>query len=134
MVLTLNEKEKLLEKATKLYEEIAKIKIRKEIKVDITRKYYASNSRYAGYGFTYYMNGGMYILGENIKDSIVNLKNYIDFKKYNGAEYINGKSVAYLSEYEVNALLDFIYNGKFILARVEEEDQRNRQEISDLLS
>lgn len=133
MVLTLDEKEKLLEKATKLYEEIAKIKIRKEIKVDITRKYYSSNSRYSGWGFIYYMSGTMTILGENIKDSITNLKRYIDFKKYNGEEYIDGKSVAYMSEYEINALLDFIYNGKFILARVEEEDQRNRKEISDLL-
>ena len=134
MVLTIDEKEKLLEKATKLYNEIENIKIRRDIKVDIERKYYPNGYKYSGCGFTYYYNGRMSILGETIEKCITNLKNYINFKKYDGKEYINGYSVAFLSDFEVNALLDFICNGDYIVKKVKEINEKERNDIDNLLN
>ena len=114
MRLNLEEKEKLLNKATKLYDEIKGRKFKQNIDLDITRKYYDSGSRYSNFGFKYYLNGSMCCFGEDIKDSLENLKHYVEFKKGIGEEYINGKSVDFISQYTINALLDFIYNGDYI--------------------
>ena len=133
MVLTLEEKEKLYNKANKLYEEIKNIKIRQETKVNITPKYYDSNSRYANSGFTYYVSERMSIYAENIKDALQELKNFIDFKN-GGPEYINGKSVNFVSSYSINALLDFIYYGNDILEIIKRKNENSRKELNDLLN
>jgi hypothetical protein len=134
MVLTLEEKEKLYEKAKKLFDSIKEIKIRKEIDVFVAPKYYDEKSRYADFGFKYYFKGSMNIFGNDIEDSLKELKNYIDFKKGIGEEYINGKSVSFLSNYTTNALLDFIYYGDKIKTDVERQNQNERKELNDLLS
>jgi hypothetical protein len=134
MVLSLEEKIKLLEKATKLYESIKEIKIRREIAINVSPKYYDSNSRYTSYGFKYYYNGSISIFAKDIKDSLEELKNYIEFKNGSGPEYINGKSVRFLSDYTVNALLDFIYYGNEIKQEIERQNEKERKELNDLLS
>ena len=59
MVLTLQEKEKLYNKALALYEKIKNIKIRESIEVSVPTKYYPSDTRYSSYGFKYYLSGSM---------------------------------------------------------------------------
>jgi hypothetical protein len=134
MVLSLEEKTKLYEKANKLYESIKDIKIRREIAINVSPKYYDSNSRYTSYGFKYYYNGSISIFAKDIKDSLEELKNYIEFKNGSGPEYINGKSVSFLSDYTVNALLDFIYYGNEIKQEIERQNEKERKELNDLLS
>lgn len=134
MVLSLNEKEKLYEKAKKLFDSIKEIKIRKEIHVSIQPKYYDSNSRFASYGFKYYVKGSVCIYATGIEDGLKELNNYILFKKGIGEEYVNGKSVDYLSNYTIDALLDFIYYGDKILNSIKEQNKQERQELEDLLS
>lgn len=135
MQLTLEEKEKLLNKAKRFYEELKNIKIRESIEIlDISRKYYPSTSRWSNRGFKYSVNGYMCCFGEDIKDSIDDLENYINFKKGIGEEFIKGKSVNFLSNYTMYALLDFISNANYIKARVEEENNKFRKELNDLLS
>jgi len=133
MVLSLEEKTKLYEKANKLYESIKDIKIRREIAINVSPKYYDSDSRYTSYGFKYYYNGSISIFARNIKDSLEELKNYIDYKN-GGPEYIDGKSVRFLSDYTVNALLDFIYHGDTIKNEIIRQNERERKELNDLLS
>jgi hypothetical protein len=134
MVLSLEEKTKLYEKANKLYESIKDIKIRREIAINVSPKYYDSNSRYTSYGFKYYYNGSISIFAKDIKDSLEELKNYIEFKNGSGPEYINGKSVSFLDDYAVNALLDFIYYGNEIKQEIERQNEKERKELNDLLS
>lgn len=134
MVLSLNEKEKLYEKAKKLFDSIMEIKIRKEISVSVQPKYYDSNSRFASYGFKYYVKGSACIYANDIKDSLNELNNYILFKKGVGEEYINGKSANFISNYTINALLDFIYYGDKILNTIKEQNKQERQELENLLS
>jgi hypothetical protein len=134
MVLSLEEKIKLLEKATKLYESIKEIKIRKGIEINVSPKYYDSRSRYASCGFKYYLKGSMSIFAHDINDSLEELKNYIAFKDGSGPEYINGKSVRFLDDYAVNALLDFIYYGNEIKQEIERQNEKERKELNDLLS
>lgn len=134
MVLTLNEKERLYEKAKKLFESIKEINIRKEIGVSIEPKYYDNNSRYSSYGFKYYSSGSTCIYCKDIKDLLNELKNYIDWKNGVGEQYVNGKSVDCISNYEINALLDFIYYGDKILRTVKEQNNQERKELEDLLS
>lgn len=134
MVLTTDEKEKLLNKATDLYKKILNVDIRDTIKIDLVRKYYPSNSRYTDYGFRYYFNKSMSCFGENIKEAIEHLKNYINYKKYNGEQYINGKSVDFISQYEIHALLDFIYNSNLIVETINEENNRLRKDLNNLLN
>lgn len=63
MILTIDEKEKLLHKASELYEKIKNINIKNTIELDIPCKYYPSDIRYGNSGFKYYANGtkGVYI-------------------------------------------------------------------------
>lgn len=134
MVLTLQEKEKLYDKALALYEKIKEIKIRETIEVSVPAKYYPSNSRYSSFGFKYYLNGSITMFGEDIKDSLEELKNYLAFKNGTGEEYVNNKSVSFISAYSINALLDFIYYGDKILNTINEKNEQGRKELNDLLS
>lgn len=127
MTLSLEEKEKLLNKAMRLYEEITNIKIRNEIKVaNIETRYYSQTSRFIGLGCRYYTNGVVTIYGENIEDSLADLKNYINSKKDN-------QSPTYLSSYTIDALLDFIYNRDTILNTIKRVNEEERQTLNSLL-
>ena len=134
MVLTLQEKEKLYNKALALYEKIKNIKIRESIEVSVPTKYYPSDTRYSSYGFKYYLSGSMSMFGDNIEDSLEELKNYLAFKNGTGEPYINGKSVQWVSEYSTNSLLDFIYYGDKILNKKKKKNEQGRKELNDLLS
>lgn len=134
MTLTLEEKEKLLEKATKLFNEIREINIRKNIEVGVRPKYYDSNSRYASYGLTYYYNRkSISIFANDIEECLESLKNYINYKK-GGEEYINGKLVSCITNYTTNALLDFIYYKDTIIETIKRTNDSERKELNDLLS
>lgn len=133
MILNLEEKEKLLNKARKLYDDIKDRKLKQSIRIDISPKYYDSNSRYVSYGFNYSTHGCITIFAKEIKEGIEELENYINFKKGIGEEYINGKSVTFLSQYDINALLDFIYNGDYIKRELNKIDENTRKELRDLL-
>ena len=74
------------------------------------------------------------MFAEDIKDSLEQLKNYIAYKNGSGPEYINGKSISYLSQYTINALLDFIYYGNEIKQEIERQNEKERKELNDLLS
>ena len=131
---TLEELEKIYNKATKLYEDIKKIKIRKSMEIYTTPKYYDKSSRYAKYGFNYYLSGRMSIYATDIKDYLEYLKHHIDYKKGIGEEYINNKSVNYIWYGDINSLLDFIYYGDMIKSTIEKEDKETRTELDNLLN
>lgn len=126
MVLTLKEKEKLVEKATNLYNEIKEIKIRQQIKVNLAPKYYPSNTRYSDSGLNYYYKGGVGIFGEDVEDSLKDLKEYIKYQK-GEIDY------HFVSDYQINALLDFIYYKDTILDTIKRTNERERNELSNLL-
>lgn len=128
MTLTLEEKEKLLEKAINLYNEIKKIQIRDTIKINISPKYYNKDSRYADCGYRYYCNGTMGIFNIEINTAIDDLKGNINYNK--GKE----KYFVACGEYDINALLDFIYNGKYILDVIKETNEKRQKELNDLLN
>lgn len=132
MNLSLEEKEKLLIKASHWYNMIKDIKIRDTINIFVESKYYPNG--YKGYnkGFTKYHNGCS-IDSESIGNCIENLKNYINFKKYNGEEYINGKSVSFMSNFEINSLLDFVYHGNYIYTKINEINETRNKELNSLL-
>lgn len=134
MVLTLQEKEKLYNKALALYEKIKNIKIRESIEVSVPTKYYPSNSRYSNFGFKYYLNGSITMFAKDIKDCLEELKNHLAFKNGTGEEYVNHKSVRWVDDYSINALLDFIYYGDKILNTINEKNEQGRKELNDLLS
>ncbi len=135
MILTIDEKEKLLHKASELYEKIKNINIKNTIELDIPCKYYPSDIRYSNNGFKYYANGmkGVYIYGLNIGNFLEELQNYINYKKYNGEKYINGKYVDCISPTDVLALLDFLYYGEGILQKVNEINEKTKRELKSLL-
>ena len=56
------------------------------------------------------------------------------YKKYNGDEYVDGKSVSYISDYDLLVLLDFIYYSDYILNKVNEINEKTIREIEELLS
>lgn len=134
MVLTLQEKEKLYNKALALYEKIKNIKTRESIEVSVPTKYYPSNSRYSDYGFRYRLSGSMSMFANDIEDCLEELKNYLAFKNGTGEEYVNNKSARWVSDYSINALLDFIYYGDKILNTINEKNEQGRKELNDLLS
>lgn len=135
MILTIDEKEKLLHKASELYEKIKNINIKNTIELDIPCKYYPSDIRYGNSGFKYYANGtkGVYIHGLNIAHFLEELQNYINYKKYNGEKYIDGKYVDCISSADVLALLDFLYYGEGILEKVNEINEKTKRELKSLL-
>lgn len=135
MILTIDEKEKLLHKASELYEKIKNINIKNTIELDIPCKYYPKNIRYSNYGFRYFASGmkGVCIHGLNIGDLLEELQNYINYKKYNGEKYINGKCVDCISTTDVSALLDFLYYGESILEKVNEINEKTKRELKSLL-
>lgn len=126
MVLTLKEKEKLVEKATSLYNEIKEINIRQQIKVHIAPKYYPSNCKYSDSGLTYYYKGGIGIFGEDVENSLKDLKEYIKYQK-GEIDY------HFVSDYQINALLDFIYYKDTILDTIKRTNERERNELNSLL-
>ena len=134
MTLTLEEKRKLYDKSKKLYEEIEKIKIRKEIKMPVFNKYYPSDTRYSNRGFVYATySDGIYMYGDSVKKLLKELGNYIKYKD-TGEDRINGELCSYVSDYTINALLDFIYHSDKILQTVKEQNEQERKELNDLLS
>ena len=135
MILTIDEKEKLLHKASELYEKIKNINIKNTIELDVPCKYYPNNIRYSDYGFRYFASGmkGMYIHQLHIGDFLEELQNYINYKKYNGEKYVNGKYVDCISSTDVLALLDFLYYGESILQKVNEINEKNKRELKSLL-
>ena len=134
MQLTFEEQEKLLDKATKLYNEIKGVKIKKEIQFDLAPKYYDKRSRYASYGFKYYTGySGACIYCSSIKDLLEELSNYINSKK-TGVDYIDNKYVGLISKYTIDALLDFVYYGNTIVSVVKKTNEDERKELNDLLS
>lgn len=135
MTLTIDEKEKLLHKASELYEKIKSIDVKNTIELDTPCKYYPNNIRYSNNGFRYYASGmkGMYIHCLHIGDFLEELQNYINYKKYNGAKYIDGKFVDCISPTDVLALLDFLYYGEGILERVNEINEETKRELKSLL-
>lgn len=135
MTLTINEKERLLHKATNLYEKIRDIDIKNTIELTLTCKYYPKNLRSGDMGFKYYSNSkNIYVYGLCVGDFLEELNNYIMFKKYDGKEYINGKSVGCISDYNLLGLLDFIYYSDYILNNVREINEKTIREINELLS
>lgn len=135
MTLTFDEKEKLFHKASELYGKIESIDIRDTIELDLPCKYYPNNIRYSNNGFIYYASGmqGIYIHNMNIGDFLEELQNYINYKKYNGEKYIDGKYVDCISYIDVLALLDFLYYGEGILEKVNEINEKTKRELKSLL-
>lgn len=135
MTLTIDEKEKLLHKASELYEKIKNINIKNTIELDVPCKYYPKNIRYSDYGFRYFASGmkGVYIHQLHIGDFLEELQNYINYKKYNGEKYVNGKCVDCISSTDVLALLDFLYYGEGILEKVNEINEKTKRELKSLL-
>ena len=135
MTLTIDEKEKLLHKANELYKKIKGIDIKDTIELDLPCKYYPSNIRYSNNGFRYYASGmkGVYIHCLHIGDFLEKLQNYINYKKYNGEQYIDGKYVDCISPTDVLALLDFLYYGNEILEKVNEINEKTKRELKVLL-
>lgn len=135
MTLTIDEKEKLLHKASELYEKIKNINIKNTIELDVSCKYYPKNIRYSDYGFRYFASGmkGVYIHQLHIGDFLEELQNYINYKKYNGEKYVNGKYVDCISPTDVLALLDFLYYGEGILEKVNEINEKTKRELKSLL-
>jgi len=134
MVLTFEEKKKLYNKASALYEKIKERKNKREISINIMSKYYPTSSRFASCGFKYYYNGNVVIYCSGIKDMLEELVNYINWKDGTGEEYINGKSVTFLSEYTINALLDFVYYGTEIVDMIDKEIKNDKKELESLLN
>ena len=60
-------------------------------------------------------------------------KYQINYKKYNGEKYIDGKYVDCISSADVLALLDFLYYGEGILEKVKEIDEKTKRELKSLL-
>ena len=135
MILTIDEKEKLLHKASELYEKIKNINIKNTIELDTPCKYYPNNIRYSNSGFKYYANGmkSMSIHCLSIGGFLEELQNYINYKKYNGEKYINGKYVDCIYYADVLALLDFLYYGESILKKVNEINEKTKRELKSLL-
>lgn len=133
MILTLEEKEKLLEKAKSLYENIKMINTKKDMYVELTPKYYDNNSRYSSCGFKYYLNGTMSIYCNGVKNMISELENYI-FSKKTGEKYLDGKLISFISDYTINALLDFIYYSNTILNTIKKNNEEDRKELNALLN
>ena len=135
MNLTIDEKERLLQKATNLYEKIKSIDIKSTVELSLTCKYYPKNLRGSDKGFKYYVNSNtICVHGLDVEEFLKELNNYIMFKKYNGNEYVDGKSVACISDYGLLALLDFIYYSDYILNKVKEITDKTIREIEELLS
>lgn len=144
MNLTIDEKERLLQKATNLYEKIKSIDIKSTVELSLTCKYYPKDLRSSDKGFKYYSNSkSIYIHGFDVGDFLEELKNYIMLKKYDGKEYINGKSVdcisngsrvVCISNRNLLGLLDFIYYSDYILNKVKEINNKTIREIEELLS
>ena len=135
MNLTIDEKERLLHKATNLYEKIKSIDIKSTVELSLTCKYYPKNLRSSDKGFKYYVNSKtIYVHGLDVEEFLKELNNYIMYKKYNGDEYVDGKSVSYISDYDLLVLLDFIYYSDYILNKVNEINEKTIREIEELLS
>lgn len=135
MNLTIDEKERLLQKATNLYEKIKSIDIKSTVALSLTCKYYPKNLRYSSNGFRYYSNSkNIYVYGLDVEEFLKELNNYIMYKKYNGNKYVDGKSVDCISDYDLLALLDFIYYSDYILNNVKETNEKTIKEIEELLS
>lgn len=135
MNLTIDEKERLLQKATNLYEKIKSIDIKSTVELSLTCKYYPKDLRNSDKGFKYYVNSKtICVHGLDVEDFLKELNNYIMYKKYNGNKYVNGKSVDCISDYDLSALLDFIYYSDYILNNVKETNEKTIKEIEELLS
>lgn len=135
MNLTIDEKERLFQKATNLYEKIKSIDIKSTVALSLTCKYYPKNLRYSSNGFQYYSNSkNIYVYGLDVEEFLKELNNHIMYKKYNGDKYVDGKSVSYISDYDLLALLDFIYYSDYILNNVKETNEKTIKEIEELLS
>ena len=74
-----------------------------------------------------------YTMLESIGKFLEELQNYINYKKYNGEQYINGKCVDCIYYADVLALLDFLYYGEGILEKVNEINEKTKRELKSLL-
>ena len=123
MELPLEEKKKLLSKATTLYNKIVGVPIINDIKLSIQPKYYPATSKYVCCGFVYYKNARqkLSLFAENLDVCLADLKHSVDSDKKLYSPYID-------------VLLDFVYNGDYIYERVKEIDARERKDLDSILN